>query len=242
MRGAGLLGLWMPELAACVGVPQNRFHAYDVYVHSLATCDAAPRERPRVRWAALLHDIGKPSCRAQREGAEATFYGHDQVGAEMADRRLEALRFPRAEREAITHLIREHMFDFRPEWTDAALRRWLRRVTPEAMDDLFLLRAADVEGSGLSSGPHAGLLEMRRRIERLLAEDDALRISQLAVDGRDVMRVLGIEPGERVGRVLAKLLEEVLEDPAKNDHDALLRRLAEWRGETGEGSERGTVP
>ena len=70
LREAGLLALWLPELAACRGVPQNRFHAYDVYFHSLYTCDAAPPGKPEVRWAALLHDLGKPATRVERQGEE----------------------------------------------------------------------------------------------------------------------------------------------------------------------------
>src|SRR5262249_50958545 len=93
LREAGLLAIWLPELAACRGVPQNRFHAYDVYFHSLYSCDAAAPGNPEVRWAALLHDIGKPGTRAERAGG-GTFYGHAELGARLADRRLAAPRFP----------------------------------------------------------------------------------------------------------------------------------------------------
>src|SRR2546428_10249780 len=113
LRRAGLLAPWMPELDACVGVAQNRFHAYDVYEHSLRVCDAAPAAKPRVRWAALLHDIGKPATRAIR-GGDATFYGHAELGAGFADRLLERFRFAADERRAILHLVRPHPFHFRP--------------------------------------------------------------------------------------------------------------------------------
>src|SRR5262249_9038413 len=120
LREAGLLARWLPELAACRGVPQNRFHAYDVYFHSLYSCDAARPEKPEVRWAALLHDIGKPGTRAERDG-EGTFYGHAELGAQLADARLAALRFPNELRERVVQLIREHMFDFQESWSDAAV-------------------------------------------------------------------------------------------------------------------------
>ena len=106
LRGAGLLGLWMPELTAGVGVSQNRWHAHDVYVHSVAACDAAPATMPRVRWAALLHDLGKPETRAG-EGPDATFHGHAEVSARLADALLRRLRMPGEERDAIVHLVRE---------------------------------------------------------------------------------------------------------------------------------------
>ena len=228
LREAGLLPLWLPELAHCRGVPQNRFHAYDVYFHSLYTCDAAPRAKPDVRWAALLHDLGKPETRVERLG-EGTFYNHQFVGAAIAERLLERLRMPLARREHIVHLVREHMFDYRPGWSDAALRRWLRRVGPGQVADLFDLRIADMLGNGLRQGFPVYLEQMRERIERLLEESSALCVSDLEVDGRDVMRELGVPPGPAVGETLEALLEEVLDEPARNTREHLTMRLRERR-------------
>jgi tRNA nucleotidyltransferase (CCA-adding enzyme) len=230
LREAGLLELWLPELAACYGVLQNRWHAYDVYEHSVRTADAAPAHKPHVRWAALLHDVGKPATRAEKDG-EGTFYNHQIVGAEMAERALERLRFPTAEREAIVHLVREHMFDYKPEWTDATLRRWLRRVGVESVADLFDLRIADYIGNGLRAGFPAYLEPMRERIDRLIAEASALHVADLAIDGRDVMEVLGIPPGPRVGVVLETALEWVIDNPSMNDRDKLLESVAAMRAE-----------
>jgi tRNA nucleotidyltransferase (CCA-adding enzyme) len=228
LREAGLLELWMPELTRCHAVPQNRWHAHDVYTHSLETCDHAPAGKPGVRWAALLHDIGKPDTRVERRG-DGTFYGHEAVGAELAGRVLERLRFPVAQRTAIVHLVREHMFDYRAEWGDAAVRRWVRRVGEEAVADLFDLRIADMLGNGLKTGFPAQLEPLRRRIERVLAASHALRIGDLAVDGGDVMEALGVGPGPVVGEALKTLLEEVLEDPGRNTREGLLARLAGLR-------------
>jgi tRNA nucleotidyltransferase (CCA-adding enzyme) len=228
LREAGLLELWMPELTRCHAVPQNRWHAYDVYTHSLETCDHAPAGKPAVRWAALLHDIGKPDTRVERRG-EGTFYGHQSVGADLAGRLLERLRFPGAERTAIVHLVREHMFDYRAQWSDAAVRRWVRRVGEEAIADLFDLRIADLLGNGLKTGFPAQLEALRSRIERVLAGSHALRVRDLAVDGRDVMEALGVGPGPAVGVALEALLEEVLEEPARNTREWLLARLAGLR-------------
>ena len=228
LRVAGLLELWMPELVLGYGVPQNRYHAYDVYEHGLHTCDAAPADKPEVRWAALLHDIGKPATRVERAG-EGTFYNHQFVGAEMADRLLERLRFPLESRARIVHLVREHMFDYRRGWSDAALRRWLRRVGEDAVADLFDLRIADTLGNGLRQGFPVTLEEMRARIMRLLADSRVLRVKDLAVDGNDVMRMLGIGPGPKVREALEALLEEVLDRPGRNTRDHLLARLEQWR-------------
>ena len=227
----------MPELTRGYGVPQNRYHAWDVYEHSLYTCDAAPAGKSEVRWAALLHDIGKPDTRVER-GGDGTFYNHQFVGARLADRLLERLRFPLGSRERIVHLVREHMFDYRSGWSDAALRRWLRRVGEDAVADLFDLRIADNLGNGLRQGFPAYLEEMRVRIERLLAESRALRVRDLAVDGRDVMRVLGIRPGPAVRETLEALLEEVLDDPSRNQREHLLARLASRSAREADGAGR----
>ena len=227
LRASGLLELWMPELVRGYGVTQNRYHAWDVWDHGLHTCDAAPADKPRVRWAALLHDVGKVDTRVERGPGEATFYGHDQVGAEIADRMLARLRFPNEEREAIVHLVREHMFDYRREWGDAAVRRWLRRVGVDHVADLFDLRIADSLGNGTRPPLVGGLELLRERVERELEAAQALHVRDLAVDGGDVMRALEAPPGPEVGRVLDRLLEEVLEDPARNRREVLLSRLDE---------------
>ncbi len=226
LRESGLLALWLPELAGSYGVLQNRHHAHDVYVHSLETCDAAPAHKPRVRWAALLHDLGKPATREIRNG-DATFYQHEVVGAAIADRVLERLRHPHEERVAIVHLVREHMFGYREEWSDAALRRWLKRVGIDAVADLFDLRIADYVGNGLKRGFPSDLEAMRARIERLIEESHALEVAGLEVDGNDVMQVLNLGPGREVGEVLNALLEDVLEDPTRNQRDLLLAQLEE---------------
>ena len=228
LREAGLLPVWLPELARCVGQRQNRFHAYDVYVHSLATCDAAPAAKPVVRWAALLHDIGKPDTYVVRDG-DGTFYEHAKVGAEIADQLLARLRVAGETREAIVHLVREHMFEFRAEWSDAALRRWLRRVGPENVADLFDLRIADALGNGLRRGFPRNLNQMRARVERVLESGRALEVADLAIDGHDVMRELGIPPGPRVRETLEALLQEVLDRPERNNATDLVERLREWR-------------
>src|SRR5207244_2534933 len=120
-------------------------------------------------------------------------------------------------------------FDFRPAWSDAALRRWLRRVGPDRVADLFDLRIADSLGNGLREGFPVALDHMRRRIEALLAADQALRVTDLAVDGRDVMRELAVAPGPKVRETLEALLEEVLDDPSRNTREHLLARLRERR-------------
>lgn len=230
LREAGLLALWLPELDRCHGVAQNRFHAWDVFEHSLRACDAVPAENRRVRWAALLHDVGKPGTRVERRG-DFTFYDHEQLGAELADQALARLRFSSDERRAIVHLVRQHMFDYRPEWSDAAVRRWLRRVSLAAVDDLFALRLADDAAHGVRAAERDPLSGMRERVARERAAARALGISDLAVGGADVMRVLGVPPGPEVGRALEALLDRVIESPETNRRDRLIELLERARRE-----------
>jgi tRNA nucleotidyltransferase (CCA-adding enzyme) len=221
LRETGLLELWLPELLEGVGMEQNRWHAYDVYEHSLRALDAAPADRPLVRLAALLHDVGKPRTRVIVDG-EGTFHRHERVGEEMADRILERLRFSGAERVAVGRLVREHLFYYTPEWSDASVRRFLRRVGPENLADLFSLREADDVAHGTGQDGRAGLMDLEQRIAKIRERAEALRVEDLAVSGHEVMARLGLAPGPQVGLVLRRLLEQVLEDPSRNTRETLL--------------------
>jgi tRNA nucleotidyltransferase (CCA-adding enzyme) len=233
LREAGLMALWLPEVEAGYRVGQNRFHAYDVYWHSLHTCDAAPVDKPLIRWAALLHDIGKPATRVMREDGQATFHNHERVGAEMADRLLERLRFSNAQREHVVHLVREHMFDYRATWSDAAVRRFIRRVGPDHIADLFDLRMADSIGNGLKSPDVEKLEAFAGRIERLMSADGAFSVGDLAIGGGEVMAVLGLESGPAVGEALDALLDAVLDDPSRNTPEGLRALLEAYRHRPG---------
>ncbi len=229
MRETGILALIIPELLEGVGMEQNRFHAYDVYEHTLRALDAAPAEAPDVRLAALLHDVAKPRTKRVVDG-EGTFYDHQNLGALMTREILDRLRFPHAERDRVSHLVAQHMFFYTPEWTDAAVRRFIRRVGRENLEDLFLLREADTlaHGTGLASDGPLG--EFRARIDGVLGVETALDVTDLRVDGGDVMEAMGIPPGPEVGRALDALLERVLEEPGLNTREDLLRILGEMHG------------
>jgi tRNA nucleotidyltransferase (CCA-adding enzyme) len=228
MRETGLLAEVMPELLEGVGCVQNRFHRYDVYHHTLATLDGA-RADVVLRLGALLHDVGKPRSQQPRQGApgEFTFFRHEYVGAEMTDTICRRLKLSTAEREDITALVANHMFFYTPEWTDGAIRRFVRQVGQDRLPALLALREADITGRGFGEDPQAETRELVSRIEKAAAEDAALQIRDLAVNGQDVMRVLGIPPGPLVGVVLTRLLERVLDNPALNTREALLALIPE---------------
>jgi tRNA nucleotidyltransferase (CCA-adding enzyme) len=215
MAGSGLLTVIAPELARQRGIEQNKTAGDDLWEHTLRTVDAAPN-RQLVRLAALLHDIGKPDTLA-----DGHFHGHETVGAVMAGDFLDRLHAPRALQERAAHLVRNHMFSYEPTWSDAAVRRFIRKAGPECVDDLLALRAADNEGSGLAAG--AGhLAELASRVQAELAANVVLGRSQLAIDGNDLMTELGLSPGPLLGRLLDGLTDRVVAEPELNDRAILL--------------------
>jgi putative nucleotidyltransferase with HDIG domain len=231
MRELRLLERILPELDRCAGVEQNEFHPDDVFVHSIKTCDCAPQHNLTVRWAALLHDVGKVDKKKtvtdEKLGDRVVFYGHQQVSAEIAVRVLRRLRYSNELVRNCAHLITHHMFDYEPAWKDSTVRRFIRRVGQENLRDLFDLRRADA-ASRDPDGDARGLEELEARVRGELDSRHTLRIEDLAVDGRDVMREYGVPGGPVVGKVLADLLDRVLEDPALNDRDELLALLRRW--------------
>lgn len=219
MRKSGLLKIIIPELEDCFGVEQPRqFHKYDVYWHSLHSCDAAPKDNIILRLAALLHDISKPPCKV-----DFTFYNHDKMGAATAEKVLKRLKFSNNEIKQVTNLISHHMFNYTSDWSDAAVRRFIRRIGGVAnVSDLFALRLADTKAmeKEIDSGY---LIELQKRIDKIIEEEHALDVSDLKVDGQDVMKALNISPGPKVGQVLHFLLEKVLDDPKLNNREILLK-------------------
>ena len=225
MRDSGIMAVTCPELMEGVGMVQNKWHTFDVWRHGMACMDACTGD-PILRIAALLHDVGKPRTRAFSDKTQDyTFYDHDKVGAEIADPICERLRFSNDERTRIVHLVRHHLFHY-DNWSDAAVRRWIRRVTKERIDDLMRLSEADLRGKAPEIDPTilAPLAALKLHVERILAEGAALSTSDLAIDGNVLIKELGIKPGRIIGEILAFLLEEVIADPAVNTKDTLLAK------------------
>jgi tRNA nucleotidyltransferase (CCA-adding enzyme) len=215
MRQTGLLEVILPELARQPGIAQNKISGEDLWDHTLRTVDAAPN-RTLVRLAALLHDVAKPDTLA-----DGHFHGHEAVGAGMARDILARLHASRDLQERTAHLVANHMFSYQTDWSDAAVRRFIRKVGPGAIEDLIALRQADNEGSGLEAA--AGLLpDLGQRIRVELASRPVLGRQQLAVDGNDLQAELGLKPGRELGRILNELTERVISEPALNDRAILL--------------------
>jgi tRNA nucleotidyltransferase (CCA-adding enzyme) len=225
----GSLATWLPELDRCAGVTQNEYHPDDVYWHSLKVCDAAPRERLLVRWAALLHDVGKVDARrvlVEDGVTRVVFYGHEVLSAEMTEAILSRLRYSRDFVAACRHLVAEHMYRYEASWKASTVRRFMRRIGDDHLDDLLALREADCR-SRLLDGELSQLADLRTRIEEERRARAVLRVGDLAIDGRDVMRETNLPSGPAVRRVLEDLLDRVTETPALNTRERLLEILRE---------------
>lgn len=220
-----LLRYIVPELREGLGVGQNKHHIYTVFEHHVRALDYATKKNYslEVRLASLFHDVGKPRSK-QGNGPNSTFYNHEAIGAKMTLKILDRLRFSRELVEKVTHLVRYHLFYYNVgEVTEAGVRRFLARVGPESVPDLLKVREADRIGSGVPKAFPYKLRHLLFMIEKV--KNDPIGPKMLKVSGDDVMRILEISPGPRVGQVLAILLEEVLDDPSRNREEGLESRV-----------------
>jgi len=227
MAQAGLLKYAIPELMEGVGVGQNKHHIYEVFEHNVRALDYAAGKNYslEVRLASLLHDVGKPRTKAG-DGPNSTFYNHEMVGAKMTAKILDRLRFSKKIIEQVTHLVRWHLFYYNVgEVTEAGVRRFLRKVGPENVADLIKVREADRIGSGVPKAVPYKLRHLLFMIEKV--KQDPIDTRMLKIDGDDVMKICALEPGPKVGQILAVLLEEVLDDPKKNAESQLTGRAKE---------------
>lgn len=214
----GLLDYILPELLEAKGVEQAGHHTTDVWTHSLDALAECPSPDPIVRLATLLHDIAKPRT-YRRQNNTITFYNHEVVGARMAKEIGQRLKLSKQDIERLFILVRYHMFYYQPHNTDAAIRRFMRRVQLENIDDILDLREADRLGSGARKTSWR-LEEMKQRMVEQLHQP--LDVTDLALNGRDLMTELGLKPGPVLGKLLHQLFELVLEDPDRNDRSILL--------------------
>lgn len=230
LQRLGLLAHIIPELEQGIGV-ENRPRVFTIWEHNLKALEYGAKVNfpTDVRIAALLHDVGKPATKGPEKNNEWTFYGHDVVGGRMAASILSRLRFPRDTVEKIATLIRWHLFKYDPEEgiTDSSIRRLIRKVGAEYMDDLVKVRICDRMGMGVPKPVPYRLRHFQFRVEKILREEEAPSVKKLKINGDDVMSILGIAPGIRIGKILEVLLQEVMDDPAKGARENLQTRVAE---------------
>ena len=224
----GVLKYILPELEKGIGVEQNKAHAFDVWEHLLRTVQhSADKKWPlEIRLAALLHDIGKPDTRRMGEKKEWTFYGHEVVGAKMAKKILNDLKFSKKIIVKVTTLIRWHMFFSDTETiTLSAVRRLITNVGKENVWDLMNVRVCDRIGTGRPKENPYRLRKYKSMVEEAMR--DPVSVGMLKIDGKGIMEIAKLDPGPKIGHILHALLEEVLEEPKKNTEEYLNQKTLE---------------
>jgi putative nucleotidyltransferase with HDIG domain len=189
---------------------------------SLKNC---PSIDPIVRLAALLHDVGKPQSRGEDKEGLVTFYNHEVFGAKIAYEICQRLKFSKKETQRIVNLIRWHMFGVNENQTDASIRRFIRKIGVENVQDMLNIRIADRLGSGRPAESWRFNL-FKEKVEEQL-KPAPFSVNDLAIDGNDIMKTLSIKPGPEIGKILQALFEEVDDDRSKNTKEYLLKKSSE---------------
>lgn len=224
MHKTGLLHEILPELSEGVDMEQNLHHIYTVFMHNVLALQYCPSEDPLVRLAALLHDVGKPRSK-EGKGRDCTFHNHEHIGADMTRDIMKRFKFSKKDSERVEHLVRQHMFYYNPgELTDAAVRRLVKRIGWEHVDDLMAVRIGDRMGSGCQKEKPWKLVELERRMRDV--SKDPMDTGMLKIDGNDMI-AMGMKPGREIGIVLKAVLEDVLEDPSLNTKEYLMERATQ---------------
>jgi len=225
LREMQLLKHIIPELEEGYKVGQNKHHIYDIYEHSILSLKYAAKKKfnKYVRIAALLHDIAKPRVK-RGEGEDSTFYNHEVVGAKITCQILDRLRFPKKDIEKIAKLVRYHLFYYHPdEVGDNSIRRLVRQVGPENVEELIQVRMCDRIGSGCPKAEPYKLRYMKYVIDKV--SQDPISSKTLKVSGNDIMKLLKLKPGPKIGDILDVLLGYVIEDPKKNSRKFLEKEI-----------------
>lgn len=224
-KDSGLMAEILPEMEKCFGVEQKspgRHHIYDVGTHLLMSLKNCKSEDPITRFATLIHDIGKPQTYKKLGTGVITFYNHEMVSTRIAENIADRLRFSKKEKDKFVTLVRWHQFTVDEHQTDAAIRRVLRNVGLENMEDMLALRVGDRLGGGARETSWR-LEEFKKRLIEVQKEPFSVR--DLKIDGNDVMKELKLKPGPKVGEILEKLFNEVVEKKVENKKEELLKKI-----------------
>lgn len=229
LKNANLLQYILPELLEGIKLSQarpGRHHVHDVFTHNVLSLKECPSKDPLVRFATLIHDVGKSRVVGKDENGLVIFYNHEIAGAQLAYEICNRLHFSKKDRKKVVMLIRWHMFTVDEHITDSAVRRFIRRIGVDNVKDMIDLRIGDRLGSGTQTAESWRLKKFKERIEQQLAPAP-FSINDLAIDGNDIMQELGIKPGPQIGKLLQTLFEEVDENLELNTREYLLNRVKE---------------
>ena len=225
LRSSGLMTEILPELEKCFGVEQKspgRHHVYDVGAHLFISLKSCKSQDPVVRFATLIHDIGKPQTYRKLENGTITFYNHEVVSGKIAENISQRLKFSNDEKEKLLTLVRFHQFTVDERQTDSAIRRFIKNVGLENVEDMLALRVADRLGGGARETSWR-LEEFKKRL--IEVQKQPFTVRDLKIGGNDVMKVLNLNPGPEVGKILETLFEKVVAKEIPNTKEALLSEL-----------------
>ncbi|MCX6706090.1 MAG: HD domain-containing protein [Candidatus Woesebacteria bacterium] len=225
LRSSGLSQEILPELEKCFGVEQKspgRHHIYDVGEHLLMSLKNCKSVDPLTRFATLIHDIGKPQTYKKLDSGTITFYNHEMVSTKIAENIAERLKFSNKEKEKLITLVRWHQFTVDERQTNSAIRRFIKNVGKQNLEDMLSLRVGDRLGGGARETSWR-LEEFKRRL--LEVQKEPFSIRDLKINGNDVMKTLKIKPGPKVGNILEKLFEKVVAKEIPNEKEKLLKKL-----------------
>jgi len=225
LKNSGLLKEIIPELLDGIGMRQKGHHIDDVWTHNLKTLNNCLSINPITKLAALLHDVGKPKSMIG-EGEERTFHNHEIIGSRIAMSIGKRLRLSNKELEQLFKLVRWHMFSVISTQTDKAVRRFIKNVTVDYIDEMIALRRGDRLGSGAKESSWRWELFKKRIVE---VQKQPFSIKDLKIDGKDVMKILEIKPSRKVGEVLKIIFEEVEEKPKLNEREILLEKIKSFK-------------
>lgn len=227
LRKLKILKIFLPELEEGYGIGQNKHHIYTVWEHNLNALNHSAKEKwPLiVRLSALFHDVGKPRSK-QGDGLNSTFYGHEIIGAKMTQKILSRLKYPSEFVEKATKLVRYHLFYYNvDEVSESSVRRLIKQVGSEDMEDLIRVRICDRIGSGVPKAEPYKLRHFRFLVEKL--QRDPISAKMLKINGDRVKELTGLPQSIKVGLILNALMDEVLDDPTKNEKEYLENRALE---------------
>jgi len=227
MRKSGLLKRVLPELVEGYKKRQNNFHKYTIYRHIMETVDSIERDSI-LRLSALFHDIAKPCVRKKING-RWRFFGHATASAELTKVIMMRLRFSNERIARVTHLIAHHMFDYKQDLSDKAVRRFIKRIGADNVDDLIALRKADDLAHGWGRGFEKDIAGFKDKINSQIKKSYPFSISDLAVNGHDVIKMTGLQPSPRIGQILNQLLEIVIERPEHNQKHKLIKIIKDMK-------------
>lgn len=225
----GLTQMFLPEFDVMMQTPQNnQYHLYDVGHHTLKVMEAVPATTV-LRYAALLHDVGKPKCKTTDETGVDHFYGHQELSAKMARTTLRRLKLDNDTIDQVCRLVKNHDYGLSGDGPGMkSFRRFVAQLGAEHFADFLEIRKGDMAGQ---SAYH---LEQRRQViahmeamyAEIIEQKQCLKLSELAIGGKDLIAI-GVKPGPDMGRILKALLDRVLEEPELNTREQLLAIVKE---------------